>query len=144
MREPSEEPAGLGERLRVVGPAGEDGGVREGGRGGRLGGLGDRQERGAGARERLDAALPVDRVEEHGGVEAERGAGARPGPVPAPGDPAGGEREGPARQQAVPVDHVVADLGRGEDQRDGGREAGPLALRDRSRTHRAVGVSPAP
>ncbi len=109
--------------------------MREGRGGGGLGGLGDRQQRGAGPREQLDAGLPVDGVDEQRGVEAELRTRARPGPVPARGDPARGRGHGAARQQAIPVRHVVAHLGGGQHQRDGGREPGTLAARDGRGTH---------
>lgn len=140
MCEASEEPPGLRERLRVLRLAREHGGVREGRGGGGLGGLGDRQQRGAGPREQLDAGLPVDGVDEQRGVEAELRAGARPGPVPARGDPACGSGHRAARQQAVAVGHVVAHLGGGQHQRDGCREPGALAARDGCGAHGAQGA----
>ncbi len=133
--EPAEEPAGLGERLGVAGPPGEYRGVRERRGGGGLGRLGDRQDRGAGSGERLEAHLPVHGVDEHGGVEADAGAATGAGPAPARGDPARRERHRPAGQQPVTVGHVVAHLGGGEHQRDGGGEARALALRDGGGPH---------
>lgn len=142
MREPPEEPAGLGERLGVARPPGQDGRVREGGGGRGLGGLRDGQKRRPGTGERLDADLPVDGVDEYGGVEAHVGSGTGPGAPPARGDPAGGERHRPARQQPVLVRHVVAHLGRGQHQRDGGGEAGSLTLGDGRGPHPAQRARP--
>lgn len=135
--EPPEEPAGLRERRGVLRLPREVGGVGEGGGGGGLGGFGDRQQRGAGSGERLDPGLPVDRVDQEGGVEAEGRPGPRTRPVPPGGDPARGGGDRAAGQQPVPVGDVVADLGRGEDERDGGGEPGPLALGDRRGAHGA-------
>ncbi len=121
----------------VARPSGQLRGMRErGGRSG-LGRLGHHEHGSAGAGQDLDARLPVHRVDEHRGVEAERGAGARTGPVPAAGHHARGGGDGGAGQQPVPVGHVVAHLGGGQDQRDGGREPGPLALGDGCRAHPA-------
>ncbi len=140
--EPAEEPPGLGERHGVVRPPGEVRGVREGGGGRGLGRLGDGEQGRSGPRERLDAALPVHRVDQYGGVEADGAAAARPGRVPAGGDPAGGERHRSAGQQAVPVGDVVAHLGRGQHQGDGRREAGALAVRDGRGAHSAQRAGP--
>lgn len=142
VREPPEQTARLGQRLGVVRPSGEYGRVREGRRGGRLGRLGDREQGGARSRERLDRGLPVDRVDQDRRVEPEGGAGAGARPVPARGNLAGRQRHRPALQQAVPVGHVVADLRRGQDQRDGRGEPGALALGDRRRPHRAQRTGP--
>ncbi len=125
--EPAEEAAGLGERRGVLRAAREDGGVGEGGGGRGLGRLGDGEQGRAGPGDGLDAGLAVDGVDEDGGVEAEVAAGPGAGPVPGAGDPAGRGGDGPARQQAVPVGDVVPYLRRGEDERDGGGEPGPLA-----------------
>ncbi|CAM5623285.1 hypothetical protein SMICM304S_01134 [Streptomyces microflavus] len=137
MREPPEEASGLRERGGVLRLPGEDGGVGEGRRGGGLGGFGDRQQRGTGPREGLDAGLPVDRVDQEGGVEAERRPRTGTRPVPARRHPPRGRRDRPPGQQPVPVGDVVADLGGGEDERDGGGEPGPLPLGDRGGPHGA-------
>lgn len=128
MREPSEEASGLGERFGVAGPSGQDRGVGEGGGGRRLGRFGDREDRRPGPGERLDADLPVHGVDQYGGVEPDGRAAARARRTPPGGHPASGARQRPAGQQPVPVGHMVTHLGRGEHQRDGGGEPGPLTL----------------
>ncbi len=140
--QPSEEPAGLGQRCGVPGAAREDRGVREGGGGRRLGGFGDDGQRGSGARELFDAHLPVDGVDEDGRVEAEGRAGTGARPVPAGGDLAcrGGHRA--AAQQPVPVGDVVAYLRRGEHQRDRSGQPRALALRHRGGPHAAQRAGP--
>lgn len=137
MREAPEEPARLGERRHVARPAREYGGVREGGGRGRLGRLGDGEQRGARPGECLDAGLPVHRVDEHRRVEPQLRAGTRPRAVPAAGDPARGERHRPPPQHPVPVGDVVPYLRRGEHQRHGRGQACSLAFRDRSGSHSA-------
>lgn len=111
--------------------------MRESGRGGGLGRFGDRQQRGAGPGERLDPGLPVDRVDQEGGVEAEGRPGPRSRPVPPGGHPACGGGDRAAGQQPVPVGDVVADLGRGEDERDGRGEPCPFPLGDGRGAHGA-------
>ncbi len=142
MREPAEEAPCLGEGRCVGGPSGQDRGVRERGGGGGLGRFGDGQDRCSGPGQGLDAELPLHRVHEYGGVEPDVGAGPRPGPPPAPGDPACGERHRPAGQQPVPVGDMVTHLRRGEHQRDGRREPRPLALRDGRGPHPAQRAGP--
>ncbi|MGX1514828.1 hypothetical protein RKD44_006116 [Streptomyces collinus] len=107
-----------------------------------LGRFGDGEQGRSGPGERLDAALPVHGVDQYGGVEADCTAAARSGRVPAGGDPAGGERDGTAGQQAVPVGDVVAHLGRGQHQGDGSREPGPLTVRDGRGAHPAQRAGP--
>lgn len=140
--EPPEQPPGLGERPGVARPSGQDGGVREGRRGRRLGRFGDGQNRRPGPRERLDAGLPVHGVHEHRRVEPDGGSGTGPHRVPARGHPARGERHRSPRQQPVPVREVVPHLGRGEDQRHGGRESRPLTPCDGRGTHPAQWTRP--
>lgn len=137
MCQPSEELARLCERRHVLRPSGEYGGMCEGCRGRRLGRLGDGQQRGAGTGQRFDPALPVDGVEQYRRVEAELGAGARAGPVPARRDPArrGGHRL--AGQHPVPVGDVVPYLRRRQHQRDGRRQACALAPGDGRGAHGA-------
>lgn len=128
VREAAEVPAGLGQRGGVAWPSGQLRGMREGGGRRGLRRLGHHQHGGAEAREGLDARLPVHGVDEHGGVEAERGPGAGSGPVPAAGHLARGQGHGGAGQQPVPVGHVVAHLRGGQHERDGGGEPRALAL----------------
>ncbi len=142
MGEPAEEASGLGERLRVVRPPGEVRGVRERGRGRGLGRLGDGEQGRAGPGERLDAALPVNGVDQYAGVEPDGTAAARSGRVPAHGDPAGGEGHRPAGEQPVPVGDVVTHLGRGQHQGDGRREPGALTVRDGRGAHSAQRTRP--
>ena len=141
MREPAEEPAGLGERLGVARPPGEDGGVREGGGGRRLGRFGDRQQRVPGP---ASASMPTCRSTASTRTAVSKPTlGARcgrPARSQLGGHPAGGGGHRPARQQPVPVGDMVAHLGRGEHQRDGGGEPRALALGDRTRcASRAAG-----
>lgn len=68
--------------------------MREGGGGRGLGGLGDGQKRRPGTGERLDADLPVDGVDEYGGVEAHVGSGT--GPARPSSRRPGGRRAPPA------------------------------------------------
>lgn len=57
------------------------------------------------------------------------------GAVPARRHPARRRRHRAPLQQPVPVRDVVAHLGRRQHQRDGGRQPGPLAPRDRGGPH---------
>ncbi len=140
VREPSEVPARLGQRGRVARPSGELCGMREGGGRRGLRRLGHHEHGRAGARQRLDARLPVHGVDEHRRVEAERGPGAGTGPVPAAGHLARGRGNGGTGQQPVPVGHVVAHLRGGEDEGDGGGEPRTLALGHGGGAHPAQGA----
>ncbi len=140
--EPAEQPPGLGERGGVARAAGDHGGVGEGRRGGGLGGLGDQQDGSAGPQRALQLALPGGRFEQHTGVETDRRGAAGALPVPPPGDRPGPDRNGAAGEDAVAVLDVVADLHRGERERDGGGEPGAFALGDGGGAHAAQRARP--
>ncbi len=142
VRQPSEQPPGLGQRRLVPRPAGQHGGVRERGGGGGLGGLGDQQHRAAGRQFALQLALAGGRVQQDRGVEADHRGAARALAVPAPGDRPGAGRDRAPGEHAVLVLDMVADLHRGERQRDGGRQPGTLAPGDRGRPHAAQRTRP--
>ncbi|MEU4672543.1 hypothetical protein AB0F91_32335 [Amycolatopsis sp. NPDC023774] len=113
MRDPPEQPPGLGERRHVAGPPRQHGRLRERRRRGRLGRLGHQQQRVARGHLVLQRALPRHSVHQHRRVEAN--ARALRGP---PGrDPLRRcSRRRPA-ERPIAVGHVVTDLGRREHQR---------------------------
>ena len=109
MREPSEEPPGLGERLRVAGPPGQDRGVREGGGGRGLGRFGDGQQRGARARRapRCPPAGPRRRPARRCRSRRRNRYGHPPGPSSRrPGGPRAPPAGGPTARPRRPCDRA--------------------------------------
>ncbi len=124
--DPAEEPPRLRQRRDVAGRARQDRGVREGGGGGRLGRLGDRQQAGARPGGGLDRRLAADGLGQHRDLEPEPLAGPRAGGRPPAGQRGRRAPQAGAAERAVAVVGVVAQLGRRQHQGHGGGEPGAV------------------